>query len=59
MAFKDAMYDHLLKNNGILMEKIIVHIQNDIITIEWSPRKKMNISMLNSRGHCACSRMAN
>ncbi|CAG0965800.1 hypothetical protein METP1_00965 [Methanosarcinales archaeon] len=58
MAFKDATYDHLLKNNGISMEKIIVHIQNDIIMIEWKPGKKMNISMRNSRGQCACSLMA-
>jgi DNA polymerase sigma len=58
-AFKDAVYDHLLKNYGVSGENIIVHIQNDIITIDWSPQEKMNISMLNSRGHCACSRMAN
>jgi hypothetical protein len=36
-AFKDAVYDHLLKNYGVSGENIIVHIQNDIITIEWSP----------------------
>ncbi|MBU4454642.1 MAG: hypothetical protein KJ929_06125 [Euryarchaeota archaeon] len=53
------MYSHLLKNYGVSGENIIVHLQNDIITIEWSPWKKMKVSMLNSRGHCACSRMAN
>ncbi len=31
-----------------------MHIQNDIIKIERSPRKKTRVSMLNSRGHCAC-----
>ncbi|MCJ7615266.1 MAG: hypothetical protein MUO43_01880 [Desulfobacterales bacterium] len=36
-AFKDAVYSHLLKNYGVSGENIIVHIQNDIITIEWSP----------------------
>jgi hypothetical protein len=39
-AFKDAVYDHLLKNYGVSRENIIVHIQNDIITIEWSPQEK-------------------
>ncbi|MBU4222076.1 MAG: hypothetical protein KKA10_10745 [Euryarchaeota archaeon] len=39
-AFKDAVYDHLLKNYGVSGENIIVHIQNDIITIEWSPQEK-------------------
>ena len=34
------MYDHLLKNYGVSGENIIVHIQNDIITIEWSPQEK-------------------
>ena len=29
-----------MKNYGVLGENIIVHIQNDIITIEWSPLKK-------------------
>jgi hypothetical protein len=48
-AFKDAVYDHLLKNFGVSAENILVQIQNDL----------MNISMLNSRGHCAFSLMAN
>jgi tetratricopeptide (TPR) repeat protein len=39
-AFKDAVYDHLLKNYGVSRENIIVHIQNDIIRIEWSPQEK-------------------
>jgi len=39
-AFKDAVYDHLLKNYGVSGENIIVHIQNDIITIEWNPLEK-------------------
>jgi len=39
-AFKDDVYDHLLKNYGVSGENIIVHIQNDIITIEWSPQEK-------------------
>lgn len=39
-AFKDVVYDHLLKNYGVSRENIIVHIQNDIITIEWSPQEK-------------------
>ncbi|TRZ87158.1 MAG: tetratricopeptide repeat protein [Methanosarcinales archaeon] len=39
-AFKDAVYDHLLKNYGVSGENIMVHIQNDIITIEWSPLEK-------------------
>ncbi len=39
-AFKDAVYDHLLKNYGVSGEDILVHIQNDIITIEWSPQEK-------------------
>lgn len=39
-AFKDAVYSHLLKNYGVSRENIIVHIQNDIITIEWSPPEK-------------------
>ncbi|HWQ96296.1 MAG TPA: hypothetical protein VN368_02875 [Candidatus Methylomirabilis sp.] len=39
-VFKDALYDHLLKNYGVSGENIIVHIQNDIITIEWSLQKK-------------------
>jgi len=39
-AFKDAVYSHLLKNYGVSGENIIVHIQNDIITIEWSPQEK-------------------
>lgn len=39
-AFKDAVYDHLLKNYGVTRENIILHIQNDIITIEWSPQEK-------------------
>ncbi|MDO8725022.1 MAG: hypothetical protein Q7J35_03015 [Candidatus Methanoperedens sp.] len=39
-AFKDAVYDHLLKNYGVSRENIIVHIQNDIITIERSPLEK-------------------
>ncbi|MBU4220822.1 MAG: Hsp20/alpha crystallin family protein [Euryarchaeota archaeon] len=39
-AFKDAVYDHLLKNYGVSEENIIVQIQNDIITIEWNPPEK-------------------
>ncbi len=39
-AFKDAVYSHLLKNYGVSRENIIVHIQNDIIKIEWSPQEK-------------------
>ena len=39
-AFKDAVYDHLLKDYNVSGENIIVHIQNDIITIEWSPQEK-------------------
>lgn len=39
-AFKDAVYDHLLKNYGVSGENIIDHVQNDIITIEWNPREK-------------------
>jgi hypothetical protein len=59
-AFKDVMYSHLLKNYGVSRKNILLHIQNDIITIEWSPQEKeMNISMLSSRGQCACLRMAN
>jgi len=34
------VYDHLLKNYRVSGENIIVHIQNDIITIEWSPQEK-------------------
>ena len=34
------MYCHLLKNYGVSGENIIIHIQNDIITIEWSPQEK-------------------
>ncbi|MFH1322322.1 MAG: hypothetical protein ABIH80_00625 [Methanobacteriota archaeon] len=29
-----------MKNYGVSGENIIVHIQNDIITIEWSPLEK-------------------
>jgi len=39
-AFKDAVYDHLLKNYRVSMENILLHNQNDIITIEWSPPEK-------------------
>ena len=39
-AFKDAVYDPLLKNYGVFRDNIIVHIQNDIITIKWSPQEK-------------------
>ena len=56
---KDAVYDHLLKNYGVSGENIIVHIQNDIITIEWSPREKDKYIDAQFRGKCACSRMAN
>jgi len=34
------VYSHLLRNYGVSGENIIVHIQNDIITIEWSPQEK-------------------
>jgi len=30
----------VLPGLGFSMENIIVHIQNDIITIEWSPQEK-------------------
>ena len=39
-AFKDTVYDHLLKNYGVSGENILVHIQNDIIKIEWNPLEK-------------------
>ena len=39
-GFKDAVYEHLLKNYNVSGENIIVLIQNDIITIEWSPLEK-------------------
>jgi tetratricopeptide (TPR) repeat protein len=39
-AFKDAVYEHLLKKYNVSGENIIMHIQNDIITIEWSPWEK-------------------
>jgi len=57
-AFKDAVYDHLLKNYGVSGENIIVHIQMANKS-NITPGKKMKVSKLNSRGHCACSRMAN
>ncbi len=39
-AFKDAVYDPILKNYGVSGENILVHIQNDVITVEWSPQEK-------------------
>ncbi len=39
-AFKDAVYDHFLKNYGVSGENISVHIQNEVITVEWIPEEK-------------------
>ena len=39
-AFKDAMYNYFLKNFDVSQENISIHIQKDIITIEWIPQEK-------------------
>lgn len=38
-AFKDAVFNYLLKNYGVSSENIIVNIQNDVITIGWVPEE--------------------
>lgn len=39
-AFKEAVYNYFLKNYGVSGENISVHIQNDVITVEWVPKEK-------------------
>lgn len=39
-GFKEAVYNYFLKNYGGSAKNIAIDIQNDIITIEWSPQEK-------------------